>query len=69
MMYNSAIMKPNEQDLFIGQKKNNDYFPTDLGSTVGQSSIGQSDSMGQIRFRNRNNSVHNPSLIKLGSKI
>ena len=57
MLYNSAIVKPNEQDLFIGQKQNLDYFPTDLVSTAGPTSIGQSESRDHLRFRYRNNSL------------
>jgi len=68
MMYNSAAAQPGAADLFVGQKKESDYPQTDNISTIGPTSIGYSDSRANLRFKNRNNSLQNPSIIKLSSK-
>lgn len=66
MLYNSAVMKPDAAELFVGQKMSeNPNNSVDMLSTAGPTSVGISDSRAQPRFKNRNNSLQNPSILKL----
>ena len=68
MMYNRAVVKPDAAELYVGQKSSEYPHSVDMISTAGPTSIGVSDSRAQLRFKHRNNSLQNPSIIKLTSK-